>query len=169
MVAIADPAFPIQIIQGSTTFGGGGSALDQTIIKRLLVDQLQPRAYACYQRVIGRAPTLAGTATIHVELARGEVTRATLEGLGNAELDACLLDAAYGLAPPVPTPGFNADDRTLVNYPLSFAVREQKAFVLAGDADSSTPLDIGAIQGGPPRLHVDPSTPLGGLKPPRSP
>lgn len=111
---------------------------------------------------------------MHVELARGEVTRATLEGLGNADFDACLLDAAYGMSPPLPTPGYNVDDRTVVNYPLSFAVREQKALVLAGDADSSSPLDIGAIvptgnAARPPRLNVDTTTPLGNLKPSRSP
>jgi Mg-chelatase subunit ChlD len=168
MVAVADPpAVPHVIV--TPIMANGGSALDHTIIKRLLVDQLQPRAYGCYQRVIGRAPTLAGTATMHVEMSRGEVTRVTMEGLGNAELDACLLDAAYTLSPPMPTPGYNVDDRTLVNYPLAFAVREQKPFVIAGDADSSTPLDISAIKGGPPRLNVDTATPLGNLKPSRSP
>jgi hypothetical protein len=59
-----------------------------------------------------------------------------------------------------------------VNYPLSFSVREQKAFIIAGDADSSSPLDIDAIEGGLPMTAkrgrikaVDSSTPLGNLRP----
>jgi hypothetical protein len=72
------------------------------------------------------------------------------------------------MTPPLPNPEYNIDDRTLVNYPLTFTVRAREAFVIAGDADSSSPLDIDKIKGGVPgRKPVkagDTSTPLGDLK-----
>ena len=72
----------------------------------------------------------------------------------------------------MPDPSYNLDDRTLAKYPVTFAVRSQRPLVIPGDADSSTPLDIDAIKGGPPPRHVeagDTSTPLGNLRPSRSP
>ena len=127
MVELADPAFA-PIVTIGTTSSTGGSALDRTIIKRLLNDQLQPHAYSCYARSLGRMIALAGTATFEIELGRGEVTRVTVTGFeDNAEFHACLVDAAYGLAPPMPTPGYNIDDRSSVNYPLTFSVRDQQA------------------------------------------
>src|SRR5690606_18682698 len=102
-----------------------------------------------------------------------ELTRAEVEGLGDAGFDACLLDAAYKVTPPLPNPDYNIDDRSLVTYPLTFAIREDKPFVIPGDADSSTPLDIDKIQGGVPARRpvrpVDAKTPLGNLRPPPSP
>ena len=75
------------------------------------------------------------------------------------------------MTPSLPNPAYNIDDRTIANYPLTFSVREQKPFVIAGDADSSSPLDIDAIQGGVPvRIKAgDTSTPLGNLRPAKSP
>jgi hypothetical protein len=152
----------------------GGSALDQTLIKLLLRTHLQPAAFACYQRALPTNDTLAGTARFTLEIGRGELTRASVTGLGNATFDTCLLDAAYKITPPLPNPDYNTDDRTIVNYPLTFSVREQKPFVIAGDADSTSPIDIDAIKGGPPDTRGavkagDTSTPLGNLRPSKSP
>ena len=169
LIAIPDPAFVPRISIGHVV-GTARSALDRGIVKRLLVDQLQPRAYSCYVRALGPAPRLAGTVQFRLDLGRGEVSRVELAGLGNAGFDACLLEAAYGLTPPLPTPGVNLDDRTIVRYPLTFSVREDKPLILPGDADSSSPLDIDAIPGGAPhRLDLDTRTPLGGLPPSRHP
>jgi hypothetical protein len=170
-VVVADPVFPpeVRVVQPQTVVA---SAIDHDILDNLFKLELQPKAYVCYQKAIARNTALAGTVVFHLELGRGEVTRATVDGLHDAAFDACLLDAAYAIAPPMPDPSYNLDDRTLANYPLTFAIRAQRPLVIPGDADSSTPLDIDAIQGGPPPRHVeagDTSTPLGNLRPSRSP
>ena len=106
--------------------------------------------------------------TFRLEIGRGELTRATLVGLSDAAFDACALDAAYLVTPSLPNPDYNVDDRTIANYPITFSVRENKPFVIAGDADSSSPIDISAVKGGVPRGAIkagDTSTPLGDLRP----
>lgn len=170
MVAIDDPRFPPEVRIGTASVIGG-SAIDRSALELLFKTQLQPAAFACYQRALGRLPKLAGTAQFRIEIGRGETTHAQVTGLGDATFDACLLDAAYMVTPSLPNPAYNVDDRTIANYPLTFSVREHKPFVLAGDADSSSPLDIDAIQGGVPVKvkPVDASTPLGNLRPSKSP
>jgi hypothetical protein len=176
LVDVDDPSLGVDVVP-SPTIQLGGSALDQTLIKLLLRTHLQPAAFACYQRALPTNETLAGTARFTLEIGRGELTRASVTGLGSATFDACLLDAAYKITPPLPNPDYNTDDRTIVNYPLTFSVREQKPFVIAGDADSTSPIDIDAIQGGPPtarggRAPVkagDTNTPLGNLRPTKTP
>jgi hypothetical protein len=170
MVALDDPSFPPDT-RAAQTAATGGSAIDRQALELLFRVQLQPAAFACYQRALGRLPKLAGTAQFHLEIGRGETTHAAVIGLGDATFDACLLDAAYTVTPSLPNPSYNVDDRTIANYPLTFSVREQKPFIIAGDADSSSPLDIDAIQGGVP-VHIkagDTSTPLGNLRPAKSP
>jgi hypothetical protein len=67
----------------------------------------------------------------------------------------------------MPDPAYNIDDRSLVSYPLTFSVHEAKPLVIPGDADSSSPIDIDAIEKGRPRRVEagDTKNPLGGLKP----
>jgi hypothetical protein len=164
MVELPDAAFPARTTI-SNVVTTGGSALDRSIVKRLLNDQLQPHAYSCYARSLGRMIALAGTATFQIELGRGEVTHVTVTGFeDNAEFHACLVDAAYGLAPPMPTPGYNLDDRSTVNYPLTFSVRDQQPAVAASDA-AVTPAASTPVDGQRPKLDVgDTSTPLGNAK-----
>lgn len=142
--------------QRAGTTAAGGSALDQTIIKRLLNDQLQPRAYSCYARELGRLNSLAGTASFQLDLGRGEVTHAEVTGFADApEFRACLVEAAYGLGPPPPTPGYNVDDRSLVTYPITFVVHDHKPQVTGG----ALPAPTNHVDAG------DTSTPLGTLVP----
>jgi len=77
------------------------SAIARITLERLFRDQLQPKAYACYQRVLGTRPSSRHRA-LRLPLGRGEVTSVALVGLGEAQLDACLLDAAYQLTLPLP-------------------------------------------------------------------
>lgn len=145
------------------------SAIAKVTIERLFREQLQPKAYACYQRALGTAPKLAGTAHFELLLGRGEITEVKLMGLGNAGLDACLLDAAYQLEIPLPDFSINADDQTLARYPLTFSIAENKPVIVSGDADSSSPIDIDAVEGGVPArgatIKVDAATPLGKMRP----
>jgi Mg-chelatase subunit ChlD len=166
MVDVPDPPYPPEVAPPRSPYVSAAS-IDKQILDTLFRLQLQPAAYVCYQRAIGRV-ALAGTVAFHLEISRGEVTSAAVEGLGDATFDACLLDAAYRLVPPMPDPSYNADDRSIVNYPLTFQIHEQHPLVIPGDADSSSPLDIDAIKGGPPPHHVTPvdtKTPLGNLRP----
>jgi hypothetical protein len=171
MVAVSDPQFPHETRNAPTVTGPGPSAIDRNALEVMFKTQLQPAAFACYQRALARLPKLAGTVQFQIEIGRGETTHAKVTGLADATFDACLLDAAYTVTPPLPNPSYNSDDRTIANYPLSFSVREHKPFIIAGDADSSSPLDIDAIQGGVPVKvkAVDTSTPLGNLRPSKLP
>ncbi|HEY5933001.1 MAG TPA: VIT domain-containing protein [Kofleriaceae bacterium] len=147
------------------------SAIARDTLERMFREQLQPKAYACYQRALGQNPKLAGTARFRFRMGRGEITDVQLAGLNDAALDACLLDAAYLLAPPFPDFTLNADDQTIANYPLAFSRRADQPYVVLGDADSSSPIDIDAVQGGVPGrpVKVDAKNPLGGMRAPKSP
>jgi len=139
------------------------------VIARLFRDQLGPRASACYQRALGRTPRLTAAAFFELRLGRGEVTQASVSGVVDPAFQACLLDAAYSLDPPVPDPAFNADEQTVARYSLGFTVRDDRPVILPGDADSSSALDIDAIPPGVPErrrpVRVDTSSPLGGMRP----
>ena len=165
IVETADPAFD-PVTPAAARASVGGSSLDRTIIKRLLNDQLQPHAYSCYARSLGRMVSLAGTATFEIEMGRGEVTRVTVGGFEkNGEFAGCLADAAYGISPPLPTPGYNVDDRTIVTYALTFTMRDHKPEVAATGDAAVAPQGPPAPGSARPRLDVDPSTPLGGVRP----
>src|SRR5262245_3954192 len=173
VVTFRDPAFAQPLASAPAT-PPTASAIDRTTLERLFREQLQPRAYACYQRALGGAPKLAGTVVFELTMGRGEVTQVTLTsvGIANPAFEACLLDAAYVRSPPLPDFSVNADDQTIAHYPLTFQSHDQKPVIVLGDADSSSPIDIDAVEGGvpvPPGKHkplkVDTKTPLGGLKP----
>jgi von Willebrand factor type A domain len=168
VIAIGDPVsstLPATKASGPSTHA---SAIAKPTLERLFRDQLQPKAFACYQRALGKNAQLAGTATFSFTMGRGEVTDVKLAGLGDTTFDACLVDAAYQLAPPLPDFAINADDQTVANYPLTFARRpDQQATIVLGDADSQSPIDIDGIQGGVPRRPTkrDTDTPLGRMRP----
>ncbi len=162
------------LVASAPVVQGGGSvtvpsAIAKDTLRRLFREQLQPKAYVCYQRALGLAPKLGGTATFTLHLGRGELTQASLVGLGDPTFDACLLDAAYGLSVPMPDFTVNADDQTIATYPITFQLADNKPTIVAGDADSSSPLDIDAIEGGVPArdkpVTVNSKTPLGDMRP----
>lgn len=170
VVDVFDPPEPpiMRVPVGTTR----PSAIAKITLERLFRDQLQPKAYACYQRALGNAPKLAGTVHFDLRLGRGEVTAVALAGLADPQLDACLLDAAYALTLPLPDFTINADDQTVAHYPLTFAISESRPQVVLGDADSTSPLDIDAIPGGVPTrkpVNVDTATPLGTMRPTKQP
>ncbi|MGE0547655.1 MAG: VWA domain-containing protein [Kofleriaceae bacterium] len=142
------------------------SAIAKITLERLFRDQLRPRAYVCYQRALGLNANLAGTVVFELHMGRGEVSDVGLIGLGDATFDTCLRDSAFTLGVPFPDFSVNADDQTIARYPLTFKVEDASPVIVAGDADSSSPLDIDAIEGGPPRgaIKVDAETPLGGIR-----
>ncbi len=175
IVAVADPTDRSTGTQGAAGAPAppSASAIAKITLERLFREQLQPRAYACYQRALGTSPKLEGTVRFDFRLGRGEITEVTLTGLGEARVDACLLDAAYAIQLPLPDFTINVDDQTLAHYPLTFKLADSKPVIVLGDADSSSPLDIEAIEGGVPikrgKTKIDASTPLGNLRPGKSP
>jgi hypothetical protein len=148
-------------------------ALPRETLSRLFKYELRPAAQVCYERALGLDPKLAGGVMLTLDIARGEIEHAETTSLGAAQFDACLRDAVYALQPPLPDPDVNADEQVHVRYPLAFERSEDHPIVVLGDADSSSPIDIDAIQRAttpavtqPPRMqpiHVDPTTPLGNL------
>ncbi|MCW5805484.1 MAG: VWA domain-containing protein [Deltaproteobacteria bacterium] len=168
-IALADPPQAPVVSVGKIV--PSASAIARLTLERLFREQLQPRAHACYQKALGLNAKLEGTVHYQFRLGRGEITEVQLLGLADAAFDKCLVDAGYSLTPPAPDFTVNADDQTLANYPITFSRRKEQVQIVLGDADSSSPLDIDAIQGGLPgkTITVDPRTPLGGLRPPKSP
>ena len=113
-----------------------------------------------------------------LRMGRGEVSQVELTASsGDKDFDACLIDAAYMMTPPLPDFSVNSDDQTVANYPLTFAQRQDQPVIVLGDADSESPIDIDAVEGGVPGakpgargpVKPDTKTPLGGMKPPKSP
>ena len=146
------------------------SSISKLTLERLFRDQLQPKAFACYQRALGMEPKLAGTVLFELRMGRGEVTQVGLTGVASPAFEACLADAAYGLVVPFPDFSKNSDDQTLAHYPLTFNVNEARPVIILGDADSASPIDIDAIQGGVPvRVRPNAATPLGDLRPSKQP
>ena len=141
------------------------NAIAKDTLERLFRDQLQPKAYACYQRALVASPRLSGTVLFELRMGRGEVTQVGITGTTDQKFEDCLRDAAFTLTVPFPDFKVNADDQTLAHYPLTFQVSEAKPVVVLGDADSSSPLDIDAIKGGVPNAK----TPLGDLRPSKIP
>lgn len=173
MVVWADPELPA-VASAAASSQPRSTPIARDTLERLFRHELQPKAYACYQTALGLDAKLEGTARFHIRLGRGEVTDVEIAGIANDKFIACLTDAAFGMAPPIPNFSINSDDQTVANYPLTFARRkDQQAYVVAGDADSSSPLDIDNIEGGvpvPPRgtkVKVNTKTPLGDMRPPK--
>jgi len=170
-IAVVDPphAGPLPPVAAPSV----ASAIARITLERMFRDQLQPKAFVCYQRGIQRNPKLAGAVRFKLRMGRGEVSDVELTGTGDKAFDACLVDAAYLMTPPLPDFSVNSDDQTIVNYPLTFAQRAEQPVVVLGDADSESPIEIDKIEGGVPGarepVQPDTKTPLGGMKPPKSP
>ena len=138
------------------------SAISKLTLERLFRDQLQPKAFSCYQRALGTDTKLSGTVLFELRMGRGEVTQVTLTGIVSQSFERCLEEAAYGLTVPFPDFAKNADDQTVAHYPLTFNVNEAKPVIILGDADSSSPIDIDAVQGGVPvDVRANAAPPLG--------
>ena len=174
VIAVRDPELVRAVVAVPAAPAPPPSAIAKLTLERMFRTQLQPKAFLCYQRALGRDAKLDGTVQFRFLMGRGEVTEVSLVGLGDAQLDACLLDAGYQLAPPLPDFSVNADDQTIANYPLTLTRRADQPYIVLGDADSTSPLDIDAIQGGVPSrgrpIELDKKskdTPLGNLRPPK--
>ncbi|HWO25163.1 MAG TPA: VWA domain-containing protein [Kofleriaceae bacterium] len=173
VIALDDPK-PNLVTTAPPASRAAPSAIARETLERMFREQLQPKVYVCYQRALGRNASLAGTVYFQLRMGRGEVTEVSITGLGDPQLEACMLDAAYLMTPPLPDFSINTDDQTIANYPLTLQRRAEQTVIVLGDADSQSPIDIDAVEpgvGGRPRKvrPPDASTPLGNLRPSKSP
>ncbi len=170
-IALPDPPHTAPLAPQSSQISA--SAIARLTLERMFRDQLQPKAYVCYQRGLQRNNKLGGAVRFKLRMGRGEVSQVELTGTGDKDFDACLIDAAYLMAPPMPDFSVNSDDQTVANYPLTFSQRSDQPVIVPGDADSESPIDIDAVEGGVPGarkpIKPDTKTPLGGMRPPKSP
>jgi von Willebrand factor type A domain len=174
VIALDDPTPGLSAAAAPAAPRAAPSAIARETLERMFREQLQPKVYVCYQRALGRNASLGGTVYFQLRMGRGEVTEVSLTGIGDGQLEACLLDAAYQMTPPLPDFSVNADDQTIANYPLTLQRRAEQAVIVLGDADSQSPIDIDAVEPGVPGRPrkvrpPDASTPLGGLRPSKSP
>lgn len=91
-------------------------SLDKRIIRRYVHRRLHPIQY-CYEKRLMSRPNLAGTVTTHFTIGgNGRVVAATADGLGDAELEACIT----GVIQAIEFPGLGGGSAIQVNYPFEF-------------------------------------------------
>jgi hypothetical protein len=129
--------------------------LDRQIVSRLLDQHVKPMATRCYEGALRQAPDLAGTMTVVLELARGEVQHAEVQRstLQNAGVEACVARAAYSIQVPRVALGDDPEIISVVRYPLELRKRR------GGDAvRARSPEEEPAL-----RELLDSNDPLDGL------
>jgi hypothetical protein len=125
-------------------------AIDEVIAKRLMQTYVVPQARACYLGALRTDPDAVGDIDLVVEMARGEVTTVSIAAstFKSAQVDLCVIDAAYGIQVPRVGIGTERDAIVVVRYPLHFrlAAREPKV-----TDDAPTAVDPGdPSRGGAP-------------------
>jgi hypothetical protein len=126
--------------------------LDRDIVKRLMRTYVVPKVHGCYRQSLVPAKNLRGALTVVVELARGEVQAARIEGALHgstdwaAKVEQCALDAAYSIRVPTVRLGSTFEAVSLVRYPLNFKIVDSRGKVIEGkrtenDVDADNPLD----------------------------
>lgn len=127
--------------------------LDREIVQRLLESHVKPMARSCYEEALRREPGLAGTMTVVLELGRGEVQFADVQGstLQHAGVEACVARAAYAIPVPRVALGDDPEVISVVRYPLELRKRQKSGEVRSRSEDeepalrellnSSDPLD----------------------------
>lgn len=112
--------------------------LDRKIFRHYLTIRVLPRARVCYNHALGRDPTQAGRAVLHMEVGKGEVMLAGTDGVdleaADDKLVACLAEAAWALD----IPAGELDDKVYVlRYPVRLVPPEpgKSADVVEGLSD----------------------------------
>lgn len=108
--------------------------LDKSIIGRLIQRYVFPKARACYESALRRAPTLRGRITLFVELARGEVqiANAVASTMVGPRVAKCLVKAAYTIQVPRVRQGADQETVSVVRYPFRFAPSKKGGVVSRG-------------------------------------
>lgn len=93
--------------------------LDEKIFRNYLTTRVIPRARACYNRALSRAPDQGGRVVLEMEVGKGEVMHAAVREPSlvhdDAGLTSCLTEAAWALD----VPAAKMDDQVyVIRYPL---------------------------------------------------
>jgi len=117
--------------------------LDEKIVKRLMQTYVVPQARACFQKALRKDPKAAGAIDLVVELSRGEVTHVTISAstFKTADVDLCVIDAAYGIQVPRVGLGDARDLIVVARYPMSFRVVDSDAKVTDEKRAPVQPID----------------------------
>jgi hypothetical protein len=127
--------------------------LDREIVENLLERHVKPMARRCYEEALRQQGNLAGAMTVVLELGRGEVQYADVQGstLQHAGVEACVARAAYGIPVPRVALGDDPEVISVVRYPLELRKRQRNGEVRSRSEDeepalrellnSSDPLD----------------------------
>jgi hypothetical protein len=120
--------------------------LDEAIVKRLMQTYVVPQAKACYVRAMRGDAKMSGDIDLVVEMARGEVTTVYIAAstFKTADVDLCVIEAAYGIQVPRVGLGSERDAIIVVRYPMHF----KQATVTDEQVAPSGPKDPG--KGGTP-------------------
>lgn len=101
--------------------GGDRGYLDEKIFRHYLGVRVFPRARACFNRALPRNQLLGGRAVFELEVGKGEVMLAQVDGAGLTQRDeafeACLVEAAWALE----IPAGRLDEQVYrLRYPVVF-------------------------------------------------
>lgn len=111
VLRVAAPAMPTVSIGAPVYLAG---SLDKTIIRRYVHRHLNQIQY-CYEKRLMSRPNLTGTVTTHFTIdGDGRVVAATADGLGDAEVEACMAGVIQAIEFPRPEGGSTVQ----VNYPF---------------------------------------------------
>ena len=115
-----------RIAQLGITWAGRGNGLergylDEKIFRTYLGTRVFPRARACFNKALARNQVLGGRVVFEVEVGKGEVMLAKVDGAGlnqrEPTFEACLLEAAWALE----IPAGRLDEQVYrVRYPVVF-------------------------------------------------
>jgi Ca-activated chloride channel family protein len=99
----------------SPRVASSGGSLDRTILRRYIRRRLDAVRY-CYEKALLARPGLAGTVTAHFTVnATGHVLQCTADGLGDREVEGCIVRVIASIEFPAVPDG----TATTVNYPFT--------------------------------------------------
>lgn len=132
-------------------------SLDRAIVQRIIRRQVLPRVRACYARALRQHHDLSGSATLVMEVARGEVQAARVEDATVAApaLIQCVKDAAYRVHVPRVALGSAPEVVRVARYPFRFRAAKGNGVV---DRRPEKELDLGTIGATDPLSGVPPPT-----------
>ncbi len=105
---------------------GRTGELDAEMISRRIRAHVIPPVRRCYEKLLRKDRTAAGSLTLHIEVARGEVLHASIPILPPSLLPIrmCIEDAMYAMPMPQVRQGLAAQSITIARYPLRFQMAQ---------------------------------------------
>ncbi len=101
---------------------GATGELDAEMISRRIKAHVIPPVRHCYEKLLRKDRTAAGSLTLYIEIARGEVHHASIPNLPPSlePMRLCMEDAMYAMPMPRVRQGQGAQSISIARYPLRF-------------------------------------------------